>query len=160
MTAAGDTLAHLEGLWENAERTQPQTGDTYIRRAVRDEISYEVGVAERPILARDYRVLERAKPKRPEWEAVVASHVRDLEHTREVYARTPGRVDDWESPTRYAKHDELVDPVPLVEMPSREEVIGALDAGLNAWRRTGEPIDRDDFLADAVLELLGGERKA
>lgn len=160
MSNAAEIQARLAEAWENAERTQPQTGDTYICRTVRDEISYEVGVAERPILARDYRVIERAKPKRPEWEAVVASNIRNPGHPREVYVRTPGRVDDWESSTRYANHDDLVDPVPLVEMPSREEVIGAIDAGLGAWRRTSEPIDRDAFIADAVLELLGGGGRA
>jgi len=155
MTAAGDTLAHLEGLWENAERTQPQTGDTYIRRAVRDEISYEVGVAERPILARDYRVIERAKPKRPEWEAVVASNIMNPGHPRAVYVRMPGRVNDWEAPTRYANCDDLVDPVPLVEMPERDVLWRTIRRASGAIG-----VAEAEAVTDAVLELLGGERKA
>lgn len=150
MTTAGDTLAQLEELWESAEKAQPEAGDAYIRRAVRDEISYEVGVAERPILSRDYRVIERAKPKPPEWEAVVASRVDGLgKHieTREVYYLTDGGR--WESETYYADADELVDPVPLIEMPEREELVSTLMSegwGMGPAEAGGH--------ADNVLKLL------
>lgn len=153
MTTASDTLAQLEELWESAEKAQPEAGDAYIRRAVRDEISYEVGVAERPILSRDYRVIERAKPKPPEWEAVVASYIEDEENRRQVFAKTPGG--NWESYTRYVHADELVDPVPLVEMPEREALVGAIrSASPTVWPLEG------GALADAVLELLEGKREA
>lgn len=156
MTTANSALAQLEELWESAEKAQPEAGDAYIRRAVRDEISYEVGVAERPILARDYRVLERAKPKAPEWEAVVASRIDGLgKHieAREVYYLTDGGR--WESETYFADADELVDPVPLVELPEREELLAAFREGWDAWRHDEECTGgADGHLADAVLKLL------
>ena len=153
MTTANDTLAQLEELWESAESAQPQVGDAYIRRAVRDEISYEVGVAERPILSRDYRVLERAKPERPR--AVVATTVLDPAGRREVYTESPHG--HWESPYCRMEPDELVDPVPLVEMPSREDLLAAFEEAWDAWMRDEEALGgADGHRADAVLELLEG----
>lgn len=156
MTTASDTMTQLEELWESAEIAQPEAGDAYIRRAVRDEISYEVGVAERPILARDYRVLERAKPKAPEWEAVVASRIDGLgKHieTREVYYLTDGGR--WESETYFADADEFVDPVPLVELPERKDLLAAFKEGWGTWMHDEEALgDADGHRADAVLKLL------
>lgn len=152
MNNATDILTQLEELWESAESTQPQAGDAYIRRAVRDEISYEVGVAERPILARDYRVIERAKPKfKPR--AVMASSVRDPEHRREVFIERP--AGNWESHLRYAESDELVGPVEMVELPSREELGEALAV---PYLKRGSEWPGTTTLADAALELLRGER--
>ena len=153
MTTASDTLAQLEELWESAESAQPQVGDAYIRRAVRDEISYEVGVAERPILSRDYRILERAKPKAPEWEAVVASGLHYETHKREVYFRNTYGV--WESESGIIAADDLVDPVPLVEMPSREDLLAAFEEAWDAWMRDEEALGgADGHRSDAVLKLL------
>lgn len=151
MTTANDTLAQLEELWESAEKAQPQTGDTYIRRAVRDEISYEVGVAEQPILSHDYRVIERAKPKaKPR--VVMASWVRDPDR-REAYTLQPDG--EWESLWYAVEADDLVDPVPLVEMPEREALVEAIrSASPTVWPLEG------GALADAVLELLEGKREA
>ena len=150
MTTAADIQKQLEEAWENAESAQPQAGDAYIRRAVRDEISYEVGVAVRPVFAHDYRILERAKPKRPEWEAVVASYIHDEEHLREAFVRTASG--GWESPTYFLRADELVDPVPLVELPERSDLHELFRRQcLDGWPGAG-------VLADAVLELLRGER--
>ena len=153
MTIASDTLARLEELWKNAESVQPQAGDAYIRRAVRDEISYEVGVAERPILSREYRILERAKPKAPEWEAVVASGLQYETHKREVYFRTTYGA--WESESGIIAAGDLVDPVPLVEMPSREGLLAAFEEGWQAWRGDEMCMNgADSHRADAVLRLL------
>ena len=147
MTTAKDTMAKLEELWESAEEARPQAGDAYIRRTVRDEISYEVGVTERPIISRSYRVLERAKPKAPEWEAVGASYLHSDDHKREVYFRTTHG--GWESVTRITYADELVDPVPLVEMPEHEALVEAIHSASPAVG----PVE-GGALADAVLELL------
>lgn len=114
---------------------------------VRDAIDRAVGKREEAAAA---------KPKAPEWEAVVASRIDGLgEHieAREVYYLTDsGR---WESETYFADADELVDPVPLVELPEREEILAALREGWDAWGHDEEALGgADGHRADAVLKLL------
>lgn len=152
MTTATDILSRLEELWENAEPGPFEAEDAVILRytdgtyAFRPRAGYD---GEKEAI----RALGRAKPKAPEWEAVVASYIGDEEHKREVFFRTPRG--SWESVTRYVDDPDLVDPVPLVELPEREELADAIVRGWTA-RRMGEgsPSPRGSHEADAVLELL------
>ena len=154
MTTATDILTQLEEAWENAERATPQEGDTYISYNATGDGTYTVGVAQWALDSERFRVLARAKPKAPEWEAVVASHIEDEEHRRQVFARNDWGK--WESATQYATTDELVDPVPLVEMPEREALADALEKPYYAQGGWSWPGSYP--LVDAVLELLRGER--
>lgn len=153
MSTATDILARLEELWESAEPGPTREGDAIIFRYGEGDFKIEpcAGMARD---SRDHvRTLERAKPKAPEWEAVVASYIEDEENRRQVFAKTP--AGNWESHTRYVHADELVDPVPLVEMPEREALVGAIrSASPTVWPLEG------GALADAVLELLEGKREA
>lgn len=152
MTTATDTLAQLEELWESAEPGPFEQGDTLIihrhdgEYGIRPRAGYDSEGAKFGHI----RVLERAKPKAPEWEAVVASYIHDEEHVRNVFART--EHGGWESHDYYLTADQLVDPVPLVELPEREEVLRAVVEGMKDWAFLGGDV------ADAVLELLRGER--
>jgi len=151
MTIATDIQKQLEEAWENAERVAPQEGDTFIGCSREGETNYSIGVARWEMNPERYRVLERAKPKPPEWEAVVASFIYDEEHVRDVFVRTEGGA--WESLTRYLTADQLVDPVPLVELPEREELLAAVNEGMKGWDTIASDI------AEPVLELLRGERR-
>ena len=84
----------------------------------------------------------------------MASHIEDEEHRRQVFARNDWG--EWESATQYATTDELVDPVPLVEMPEREALADALEKPYYAQGGWSWPGSYP--LVDAVLELLRGER--
>ena len=153
MTTANDIQAQLNELWESAEPGPFGVDDAIIFKyadgtyAFRPRAGYDD--------EKDYaRVVERAKPKAPEWEAVVASYIHDEEHRRQVFARAGN--DCWESPDYYLLDGELVDPVPLVEMPEREALADALEKPYYAqggWSWPGS-----SPLVDAVLELLRGER--
>lgn len=155
MSTAADIQTQLEEAWEGAEQAAPQEGDTYIQRVERDTVTYMVGVAEYPIAEGRHRILERAKPKAPEWEAVVASYLMSASDKREVYYH---RVDDfWESETFVSEGDDLVDPVPLVEMPDEDTLASVL---LDVYLDEEDGWPGSQSLADAVLELLRGERKA
>ena len=157
MTTANDTLAQLEELWETAEPGPFEQGDTLIIRRHDGEygIRPRAGYDSEGAKFSHIRVLERAKPKRPEWEAVAASHVHSESHRREVYFRAEDGI--WESNTQVALADELVDPVPLVELPERVELREKL---LDLWADNGGEWPGSYALADAVLELLRGEREA
>ena len=151
MTTATDTLAQLEELWETAEPGPFRQGDTIIIHRHNGEygIRPRAGYDSEGAKFGHIRVLERAKPKRPEWEAVVASYVHSESHQREVYFRIEGAL---ESNTHVALDDELVDPVPLVELPERSDLHELFRRQcLDGWPGAG-------VLADAVLELLRGER--
>ena len=151
MSNATEIRAQLAEAWESAERVAPQKGDTYIHKSPADG-SYSVGTAKWKLRPDVYRILKHAKPE-PKHEAVVASCIKDEENRRQVFAKTPGG--NWESYTRYVHADELVDPVPLVEMPEREALVGAIrSASPTVWPLEG------GALADAVLELLEGKREA
>ena len=111
MTTATDTLAQLEELWESAEPGPFRQGDTIIihrpngEYGIRPRAGYDSAGAK----FRHVRVLERAKSKRPEWEAVEASYVHSESHQREVYFRIERA---WESNPHVALYAELVAPVP------------------------------------------------
>lgn len=153
MTTAKDTMTQLEELWENAEPGPFEEDDTIIVRHA-DGGDYSIRAKAGYSADMDHiRVIERAKPKAPEWEAVVASCVRSESHKREVYFRT--WHGEWESETWGVGADELVDPVPLVEMPSREDLLAAFEEGWDAWRSDEECMKgADTHRADAVLRLL------
>lgn len=157
MTTATDILTQLEELWEAAEPGPFRQGDTIIVHRHNGEygIRPRAGYDSEGAKFSHVRVLERAKPKRPEWEAVVASNIADKEHVRDVFVRT--EAGNWESPTYLLHADELVDPVPLVELPERVELREKL---LDLWADNGGEWPGSYALADAVLELLRGERRA
>ena len=150
-----DILTQLEELWEAAEPGPFRQGDTIIVHRHNGEygIRPRAGYDSEGAKFSHVRVLERAKPKRPEWEAVVASNIADKEHVRDVFVRT--EAGNWESPTYLLHADELVDPVPLVELPERVELREKL---LDLWADNGGEWPGSYALADAVLELLRGER--
>lgn len=156
MTTATDIQAQLEGLWESAEPGPFGRDDAII-------LKYADGTyAFRPRAGYDdekdsARVVERAKPKRPQYVVAGMLYAGDDDRREPFIEREDGY---WESAAAYGPAGDLIDPVPLVEMPSREEVLEALEAGRAAWRMSSSPIDLDDFRVDAVLELLRGERKA
>ena len=154
MTNLTQAQAQLKELWDNAEQAAPQEGDAFIAYFGEGETQYSIGVARWELNPARYRILERAKPKAPEREAVVASHIEDEEHRRQVFARNDWG--EWESATQYATTDELVDPVPLVEMPEREALADALEKPYYAQGGWSWPGSYP--LVDAVLELLRGER--
>lgn len=152
MTTATDILTQLEELWEAAEPGPFRQGDTIIIHRHNGEygIRPRAGYDSEGAKFSHVRVLERAKSKRPEWEAVVASYIHDEEHRREVYFRASSG--GWESDTRILHADDLVDPVPLVELPERSDLHELFRRQcLDGWPGAG-------VLADAVLELLRGER--
>ena len=155
MTTATDIQKQLEEAWESAEPGPFGADDAIIIQrpsgeySVRPHAGYDSEGAE----VSRIRVLERAKPKAPEWEAVVASYIHDEEHLREAFVRTASG--SWESPTRYLLPDELVDPVPLVELPERD----VLEETLRRASGVMGPIEAEGA-AEAVLELLRGERRA
>ena len=155
MTTATDILTQLEELWEAAEPGPFRQGDTIIVHRHNGEygIRPRAGYDSEGAKFSHVRVLERAKPKRHEWEAVVASYVHSESHQREVYFRIEGGA--WESNTHVALDDELVDPVPLVELPERD----VLEETLRRASGVTGHIEAEG-VAEAVLELLRGERRA
>ena len=157
MTTATDILTQLEELWEAAEPGPFEQGDTIIIHRHNGEygIRPRAGYDSEDERLGHIRILERAKPKRPEWEAVVASNIADKEHLRDVFVRT--EAGNWESPMHFLHADELVDPVPLVELPERMEL---REKFLDLWADNGGEWPGSYALADAVLELLRGERRA
>ena len=153
MTTATDILTQLEELWEGAEPGPFEAEDAIILKYADGTYAFRSRAGYRDETER-IRVIERAKPRAPEWEAVVASYVWSESHRREVYFRIEGGA--WESNTHVALDDELVDPVPLVEMPEREALADALEKPYYAQGGWSWPGSYP--LVDAVLELLRGER--
>lgn len=152
MTTATEILTELKELWETAEPGPFGVGDTLIIQYSGGEYAVHpsVGYDSEGATVDHIRVLERAEPKAPEWEAVVASYVWSGDHRREVYHRIEDGA--WESNTHIALDDELVDPVPLVELPERSDLHELFRRQcLGGWPGAG-------VLADAVLELLRGGR--
>lgn len=152
MSTATEILADLEELWEGAEPAPFKWDDTLIIRRHTGEygIRPRAGYDSEGENFSHIRVLERAKPKAPEWEAVVASNIHDEEHARDVFIRT--KDGSWESLDSYLLADELVDPVPLVEMPEREELRKAVTQAMGGWHTNVYDV------VESVLELLRGER--
>lgn len=148
MTTATDIQAQLEGLWESAEPGPFGRDDAII-------LKYADGTyAFRPRAGYDdekdsARVVERAKPKRPQYVAASMLYTDDVTRREPFIEREDGR---WESPTALGPAGDLIDPVPLVEMPEREEVREALVAARKAqsWPDTTTAVE-------AVLELLRGK---
>ena len=157
MTAATDIQKQLEEAWESAEPGPFGADDAIIIQRPSGEYSVRprAGYDSEGVTLDYIRILERAKPKAPEWEAVVASNIADREHVRDVFVRT--EAGNWESPMYYLTADELVDPAPLVELPERVELREKL---LDLWADNGGEWPGSCALADAVLELLRGERRA
>lgn len=157
MTTAAEARAQLKELWDNAEQAAPQEGDAFIAYFGEGETQYSIGVARWELDPARYRILERAKPKAPEWEAVVASCIWDEEHHRQAFIRDG--QDTWMSADWSIGADDLVDPVPLVAMPSREEIKEALADAWNAWKEDADTEGgADPHRIDALLKLLRGER--
>lgn len=157
MTSLTEAQAQLKELWDNAEQEAPQEGDAFIAYFGEGEAQYSIGVARWELNPARYRILERAKPKaKPR--VVMASWVRDPDK-REAYTLQPDG--EWESLTYAVEADDLVDPVPLVEMPSREEIKKALADARNAWMEdTDAEGGADPRRIDALLKLLRGGREA
>ena len=155
MTTATDILTELKELWEGAEPAPYGADDAIIIQYATGEYSVRrrAGYDSEGVKLDHVRILERAKPKAPEWEAVVASYTEDEEHRRQVFTRNDWGK--WESTHWYTEADELVDPVPLVELPEREALARAIAGSIDE-----EPGNFHLIPADAVLELLRGERGA
>ena len=161
MSNVNDILDQLQKEWDRAEEAPFEERDSVIVKTGLSSYSIrrEAGYSSEGETIPHVRVIERAKPKAPEWEAVVASYVHSELHQREVYFRIEDGA--WESNTHIALDDELVDPVPLVEMPGREELEEALVRGYDAWAQDLESEGgADPHRIDALLELLRGEREA
>lgn len=154
-----DWLEDMAREWREAEVGEVREGDTVI---VNSSGSGTGNYTVRPAHDVDLpggsqagnpniRILQRApEPERPE--VVVASSIFDPTHERQLWFREPmaGWFNREEDCLLY--DGELVDPVQLVELPSREEVIDALASVMMGYRfGTGS-------LASAVLDLLKGKR--
>ena len=161
MSNVNDILDQLQKEWDRAEEIPFEERDSVIVKTGLSSYSIrrEAGYNSEGEAIPHVRVLERAKPRTPEWEAVVASDIEDVGHRRQVFARN--EWGKWESAHWIASDGELVDPVPLVEMPSREEIKKAL---VDAWGAWTADVDAeggaDPHRIDALLELLRGEREA
>lgn len=153
-----DWLGDLKAAYEEAEDSAPRVGDTLILPngsggyIICPAVEADRGEYE----AWDIRILKRAPKPKPVPQAVMAGYVAD-EHfdidpaVRHVWANRGG--DYWESIVDFTHADQLVDPVPLVELPSHEELARAfLQVGIDHEFKWPE----SDTLADAVLELLEG----
>lgn len=153
MSTATSTLTDLEEKWENAEPGPFGENDAVIVRSLlidsfelRSRAGYD-GEAE------NIRIVERAEPEpEPKPLYVMASWV-GAPDNREVYVEV---VDgSWESITYSVYANDLVDPVPMVEMPSSQELCEALFAAY--LEQDDDEWPGADALASAVLELLRGE---
>lgn len=155
MTTATDIQARLEELWENAEPGPFEADDAIIIRYASGTYAFRprAGYSDKGDCV---RVIERAKPKAPGWEAVAASSI--FCSKRDVFAHDPND-DTWYAPAHgWVSPDDLVDPVPLAEMPERKALIEALEAPFieqGDWAWPGSVP-----LADALLKLLRDEREA
>lgn len=156
------TTNHIDQLtewWEGAEKGTPREGDTYIARFPSGD-GYETGVVDSdglpPGMLPNTRILARAPKPKPAWHdavAVIAHRRGDYGLTpREVYVRTPGRANDWESPTHYANCDDLVDPVPLIEARVTDEMADRLEHHFVATQRASLPLG----LAEKMLAVALG----
>lgn len=157
-TAEKNWLEDLEAVYETAVGATPDVGDTAIipngagGYVVRPAVQWDVD-APLPEL----RILKRAPKPKPKPFAIVASATYLGADEREVFVPSETFPGEWESAQRVAVADHLVDPVPLVELPSREELIAALKRGYDAWEADDHALGAaNDHRADAVLELLEG----
>lgn len=152
MSNATDIQKQLEEAWDGAEIGRPEAHDLVI---ILSNNAYSLGTA--IDLDRDgaypVRILERAPKPKPKPFAIVASATYLDADEREVFVPSRTFPGDWESAQRVAVADHLVDPVPLVELPSHQELARAiLQVGIDHEFEWPE----SDTLADAVLELLRG----
>lgn len=156
MSNATDIQKQLEEAWDGAEIGRPEAYDLVI---ILSNNVYSLGTA--IDLDRDgvypVRILERAPKPKPKPFAIVASATYLGADEREVFVPSETFPGEWESAQRMAVADHLVDPVPLVELPSHQELADAIYRGV-IQRRFGTlgPRDHGEYEADAVLELLKG----
>lgn len=154
MSNTTDIQKQLEEAWDGAEIGRPEAHDLVI---ILSNNVYSLGTA--VDLDRDgaypVRILKRAPKPKPF--AIVASATYLDADEREVFIPSETFPGDWESAQRVAVADHLVDPVPLVELPSHQELADAIYRGI-IRRRSGAlgPRDHGEYEADAVLELLRG----
>lgn len=140
------TDAYIDQLaqwWEDAEKAMlAHPGDIIIEDRRDREGGYEIWPAvEEESLGKRSRILSRAPKPKPAWHDAVAvlAHQRLFgeETVPEVYVRTD--EDFWESITYYAKTEELLDPVPLIEARVTDEAVlrglEVLDSA--GWLSTG-----------------------
>ena len=150
-----DWLGDLKAAYEEAEDSAPRVGDIVILPngsggyIIRPAVEADRGEYE----AWDIRILKRAPKPEPKPFAVVASKVA-TPGKREVFMPTGLTNAEWESPTTVASSGELVDPVPLVEVPDIDAVREALE---QPYMREGREWPGSIPLARAVLELLEGK---
>lgn len=148
-----DWLEDLEAAYEEAEGSAPRVGDIIILPngsggyIIRPAVEADRGEYE----AWDIRILKRAPAPAPELQAVVASSTHYLD--RQVFSLDPGDGLWHANGHGWVSADYLVDPVPLVELPAREELEDTL---AKVWDLSG---GWPGFarLADAMLELLKGK---
>lgn len=154
-------LAIIEAVYEGAEVGNCAEGDTIILPSggegyiVRTAVGWDSDAPE----GWGIRILKRAPE--PELQAVMAGYIADDcfnvdPAVRHVWTSRGGGY--WESIVDFVRSDELVDPAPLVELPSHEELARAVYGGV-IQRRLGTlgPRDHGEYEADAVLELLEGK---
>lgn len=156
MSIADDIQAQLEELWENADPGPFKEGDAVIinRFGRADfEVRHRVGHDGENL---NTRVLERARPEPKAPQVVMAGCVHD-ESVREAFMP----IEDgsyrgwWESSKHVVPAGELVDPVPLVELPDHDVLKDTLQRSSGAMG-----VAESEAVTGAVLELLRGERKA
>lgn len=154
MTDKKNWLEDLEQAWSNAEVGTARVGDLLIDKMKSFEDGYLISTAVRDQGATlpNLRILERAPKPEPRQRAIVARFIDDRYHEREIFQPDSLVRDRWVSGSWWILADDLVDPVELVEMPDREDLLGAVLDGM-----TGHSFSSTDIV-NAVLELLEGER--
>ena len=156
MSNATDIQKQLEEAWDGAEIGRPEAHDLVI---VLSNNVYSLGTA--IALARagvsPARILARAPTRAPKRLAIVASATYLDADEREVFVPSETFPGEWESAQRVAVADHLVDPVPLVELPSRGELLEALERAWDTWLHDDDAEGgANPQRVDAVLELLEG----
>lgn len=157
MSEEKNWLEDLEAVYETAVGATPDVGDTVIipngagGYTVRPANQWDVDA---PL--QELRILKRAPKPVRKLQAVVAGNDYGLDpELREVYVLQ--QSGEWESEIYLIDADQLVDPVPLVELPSRGELLEALERAWDTWLADDdEEGGANPQRIDAVLELLEG----
>lgn len=148
-------IDQLKEQWDNAERGIPRKGDTVIANG--DEGYYEIMVVSADFWndqAGTLRILERAKDSKPRVVMAGMQHAGDDTLREPFIERVYGY---WESASFSGSVDHLIDPVPLVEVPDHGELRDVL-FHVYVDQESEDEWPGSHALADAVLELLRGER--